>query len=216
MHANCMLCPSPLLNGNLEPSWQVKIAYTHILHCQLGRCWWLTISCHHIGPIHLLDAIWVMMLSWPVLSYGIYISHKWSMEILKLEQYYANLPSISTNAQHKKTLELKHLKGIFSQSNFIKNTIRVDVSNAVNIRLVQSVPWVPRAFPILLQFQDTKSDKPVLLNFFWGVQTGSISNEKTLKCTWFIKQQLLNSTMAGTQQCISIARDALLLIYEVL
>ena len=115
--------------------------------------------------------IFLLLNSCIVLSFDIKkISHfrrRW--KILMANQNYANLPFISINVPLSKTVRLKAFLWIFSQTNFIMNTITFDVPHDINVKFVHRILWVHRAFQISLQYLDPHSDQPVLLNFFWGV-----------------------------------------------
>ena len=60
-------------------------------------------------------------------------------KVLRANQFYRNLPFISSNVSFKKTVSPKTSSWIFSRPNFFKNTIILDVSNGVNVRFEHSV-----------------------------------------------------------------------------
>ena len=78
--------------------------------------------------------------SFLVLSFDTQLSHfKHGWKVLRENQFDRSLPFISINVSFGKTVSLKTLSWIFWHTNFIKNTITLDVSNGVNVRFVHRV-----------------------------------------------------------------------------
>ena len=66
-----------------------------------------------------------------------HLKHRW--KDLRANQCYGNLPFIPINVSFKKTVSLKTFPWIFPDPKLIKNIIKFDVSNGVNVRFVHRV-----------------------------------------------------------------------------